>query len=349
MRVVRWSRPCSRTLAASAALSLVATVGLGTSSEASTSSAARDGLIAFVRPGAVLSGDIWVVQPNGTGLRRLTSAPKYRGDRGPDWSPDGSTVLFSRAEVTLGDDLYIVPATGGRPKRLSNCRGNCWHDFEARWSRDGAHIAYVHATGRISRELPSRVRIYVMDADGGNVRPLTDPPKGSADHTPSWSPDGKTIVFTRDTTTSGFAGRSRIMVVDVVSGSERLVYALPSWAPGSGWPRWSPDGQRILLSYWCYFDVEGHGCPLVGVRNRRRSRLATIRPDGTDLKVLSIKLRADSPAWSPSGTQIVYRCYAVASTPRTPAKLCTSRLDGTRLKQFPWTAPFAQPSWGIHP
>ena len=69
--------------------------------------------------------------------------------------------------------------------------------------------------------------------------------------------------------------------------------------------------------------------------------------NGTHLKVLPLKLRADSAAWSPSGARIVYRCAGRVLT--GTFRLCTSRLDGKRLKQFPYKLDSAHPSWGTHP
>jgi len=59
----------------------------------------RNGLIAFMRPGTVGEYDIWVVRPDGTGLRRLTESPANRSDHYPAWSPDSSTLLFERRKL----------------------------------------------------------------------------------------------------------------------------------------------------------------------------------------------------------------------------------------------------------
>src|SRR5207247_363275 len=109
---------------------------------------------------------------------------------------------------------------------------------------------------------------------------------------------------------------------------ERTVYRLPPWAPGSGIARWSPDGTRILFSFWCMY---GDSCPS-STRRPKNDRLATIRPDGGGLHVLPLKILADSGTWSPDGKQIAYRCSI-----RLPSfNLCVSRLDGSHLKRFPW-------------
>jgi Tol biopolymer transport system component len=106
----------------------------------------RNGLIAFMRPGTVGEYDIWVVRPDGTGLRRVTESPANRSDYYPDWSPDGSVLLFERRKLDPaaagGDEaLYAVNADGTGFRQITRCRGECWSDGEAAWSPAGNRIA----------------------------------------------------------------------------------------------------------------------------------------------------------------------------------------------------------------
>ena len=181
-----------------------------------------------------------------------------------------------------------------------------------------------------------------MDADGSNMRQLSHPPKGLEDHYPTWAPDGKTIVVQRDTT-AATAGPTKLVSIDVKSARERVIYALPRWAPGAGIPGFSPNGKKILFGFWCIY---GDSCPAVN-RTRAHHRQAIIDADGRGLRVLPLKIRADSGAWSPSGNRIVYRC--TATYPTGPFNICVSRPDGTGLKRFRWPLLSAHPSWGTHP
>jgi Tol biopolymer transport system component len=295
----------------------------------------QDGLIAFMRPGTVGEYDIWTVGPDGGEPLRLTESPASQSDYNPTWSPDGSTVLFER-RGEANEDLHVVPASGGEVTRLAACTDLCWGDGEARYSPDGSSIAFMRASD-------DAIAIYVRSEDGADTRQLSHPSAEFEDHYPSWSPDGTTILFQRDTRSS-VPGQTRLMAVDLESGAERLVYAIPVSAPGSGIASYSPDGRRILFGYWC---IWGDQCPEAS-RAMRNSRLATIRPDGTGLKVLPIALRADSASWSPTGKFIVFRCTA-ANFARW--SLCTSRADGSQVKRrsFAEDLGSVHPSWGIHP
>jgi TolB protein len=301
---------------------------------------ARNGLIAFMRPGKVGDYDIWVVRPNGRGLRRLTTSPRNATDYNPDWSPDGSAVLFERFHTespSAADGLYVVSADGTGLRRLvTGCAGDCWSDFEARWSPDGGQITFIRATGPADRKSPpTKIAVYVANADGSGVRQLSAPPPRFEDHSPSWSPDGTVIVFHRDASDSPPASPTTLLAADVATGAERTVYTLPRWAPWGGLANWSRDGQQILFQYSCLY---GDQCPPGTNGSRRNQRLATIRPDGTGLRVLPLKTLADSPAWSPDGKKVAFRCLR--------SRLCVSNLDGTGLRQFPWRLVSVHPDWG---
>jgi Tol biopolymer transport system component len=337
------SSPAARTAATATAPPTLLGTAAGTAN-----AKPRNGLIAFMRPGTVGEYDIWVVRPDGTGLRRVTESPANRSDYFPDWSPDGSTLLFERRKLDPaaagGDEaLYAVSADGRGFRQITHCRGECWSDGEAAWSPDGDRIAFMRATGPRSAPGPSLVTIYIANADGSHVTQLTRAPRGYEDHYPTWSPDGRTIVFQRDTSGAGTPGPTKLMAVDVITGAERVVYRLPSWAPGSGYAAFAPDGKRILFGFWCLY---GDSCP-ASSRSPRNATLATIHPDGHGLRLLPLKTGADSGAWSPDGKRIAFRCRD--NTGLTLSfRLCTSKLNGTSLRRFPWPVASAEPDWGTH-
>jgi len=123
--------------------------------------------------------DIYVMNADGTGTRRLTSTPHDDGH--PTWSPDGSRIAFGRG---VGD-LYVMNAdgTGARPVT----RGEA-EESEPAWSPDGRWIAFVRrAPGTSIREL------WLVKPDGSGLRQLTS--LGAVSDSPSWSPGGDRIAF----------------------------------------------------------------------------------------------------------------------------------------------------------
>jgi len=179
--------------------------------------------------------DVWVVNADGSGLRRLTTNPA--NDFDPAWSPDGRKVAF-RSERDGNNEVYVMNADGSRQHDVSrhptddwgptwspdgrvlwNCArelhtgfrpcvvdaaGTALHTIPAdiyveyqAWSPDGTKIAFMSQEPGASGNDPD-YNIYAMNADGTGITRLTDNP--SDDGFPSWSPDGTQIAFasTRD-------------------------------------------------------------------------------------------------------------------------------------------------------
>lgn len=231
--------------------------------------------------------EIWTMLADGTKQAQLTHL-KGRA-LFPDFSPNGKLVAFGGVEGTdPRTQVYVVDATAGdHLVALTTCKdaaASCSNDYPA-WSPDGKSIVFIH-TDDYNGETPVNSQVWVMDADGGNQRAITTgaTPK---DQVPSWSPDGKFIVFS-----SGVLDSEGIWVMAADgSGVSQLSGCLPSeptpCAAGDDFgPVWSPDGT--LIAFLRAFGAVGANDRPVYVMNA----------DGTDQRRLREGTSLDTvPAW----------------------------------------------------
>ena len=140
--------------------------------------------------------EIYVMNADGKNLKNLTL--HLDSDTCPTWSPDGTKIAFwSRqvaGEIPILSDIFVMDADGANRTNITqNPRAS---NRTPSWSPDGSKIAYA-AARNIDRVDPwnANLDIFVMNADGTNPVRLTE--DGRANWLPSWSPDGKRIVFDR--------------------------------------------------------------------------------------------------------------------------------------------------------
>ena len=149
-----------------------------------------------------------------------------------------------------------------------------------------AQIAFVS-------ERDGNPEIYVMDADGGNQQNLTNHP--SDDRSPSWSPDGKRIVFQSDRDND----RSHNIEIYVMDADGSNQINLTNNLTMDEDPSWSPDGKRIVFSA----QREGHVVHNLDIT----SEIYVMDADGGNQQRLTENRNSDwSPVWSPDGKRIAF-------------------------------------------
>jgi TolB protein len=174
-------------------------------------------------------------------------------------------------------------------------------DYEPFWSPDGRQIVLIS-----SRH--GGMKVHVIDASsvnhGSDMRQLTT---GDAeDDTPAWSPDGKKIVFV-----SIREGVSQIFLMNA-DGTE--VRQLTKGKAENIHPTWSPDGTKILFNtthFSAATAVDGRDVPsdnkVIGEQIDKKMELATVRPDGSDLKRITTGGGYTYASYSPDALSILHR------------------------------------------
>lgn len=158
---------------------------------------------------------------------------------------------------------------------------------EAIASPDGATIAFTVYPD------PDSTKIFLMDADGSNKRIITDGLDSSYDWRPTWSPDGRQILFV-----SNHTGHIDVFKVNI-DGTE--VVNLTNSPSNDLDPHWSPVANRIVFA-----SDRGDGI----------RRLYLMDPDGANVKLLDgveCKGMCAFPRWSPAGKEVVYASDADGS------------------------------------
>ena len=140
------------------------------------------------------AGDLYTVSVNGGEAKRLTSHIGY--EMFARFSPDGQSIAFT-GEYDGNREVYLMPATGGEPKRLTYTSTNSRDDLGDRmgpnnivmtWTNDGKQIVYRNRIGD-----GFEGQLFTFAKDGGMSEQIPLPEGGWA----SFSPDGKQMAYNR--------------------------------------------------------------------------------------------------------------------------------------------------------
>jgi Tol biopolymer transport system component len=204
--------------------------------------------------------NIWVINADGSGQRRLLKSAQESLFFLDPWSPDGSGFVFLATPVSAprvgiqpvvqvaGADLYVVSSDGSNVHRLTTVQDATTANFLGLWSRDGSRIAFMS-------DRDGNWEVWVMEANGQHQRQLTHTDGASAVNGPvAWSPDDQHVFFSssRDAPDKNPWIFTDIYVINVEGGQpRRLTHTLEAggFARAFSWDAdgvrgfWSPDGD----------------------------------------------------------------------------------------------------------
>ncbi|MBW3596731.1 MAG: hypothetical protein KY475_05585 [Planctomycetes bacterium] len=174
-------------------------------------------------------GQIFVMDRDTRSVINLTKTESY--ERLPAWSPDGTQLAFT-SNRSGNQDILVMDADGSNVVNLTSHEG---YDADPAWSPDGKKIAFA------SRRDGRPFRLFVMNSDGSNQRPLFEEDLNGW-LLPDWSPGGKQIAVGKFE-----SGSVQLYILDIESNALQPVTAMPGL---NVYPRWSPDGRFISYAYF---------------------------------------------------------------------------------------------------
>ena len=237
-----------------------------------------------------MSGSLWRQEIGSDRAVELTHGPGY--DYQPDWSPDGQHIVFARHDNNT-IELWQLEVSSGKAQQLTMTDAV---NLEPRYSPDGKRLAYVSTAGS------GHFNLFVAPIDAGKLgtsRAVVEPRESKIaryyyskhDHTinPSWTPDGKRLVFVSNREVAYGTGNLCGAAVDGPSEFECFVHEETSWRAR---PEVAPDGRRVL-----YSSYQG--------RQWHQLWLTTLAGDA-QLPLTFGDFDVTAARWSPDGRRIAY-------------------------------------------
>ncbi len=271
---------------------------------------------------------VYIVRPDGTGLRRLTQDGMCTG--APKWSADGKRLVFYEIPVeqtwaahwpgqdnsTTSQIVSIDVETGERQTHTSGPGLKVMPQFLANGTigylaKAGAAKGLAYTGSPTTANVPLVAgdmkspawspdgKLVVYERVGFRPRPQNlslfswDPEHEYryTDVFPSFSKDGKLLLTRKD-------GDSSLDIMNADGSNRQEVFASKGGAAFS--PHWSPDGQWIVFGYGGFLQA----------RNRQPAKIMMVKRDGTNLTTLTEGMpNAGFPSFSPDGKHIVYRVW----------------------------------------
>jgi PKD repeat protein len=278
-----------------------------------------------------ISGDLYALNMDGSGTVRITNSDQmYKGQVGDgsadaDYSPDGLKIAWIAAEqngfVGSGAGLAVSNADGSNKRVLLPYINDFMTISFPRWTPDGRSVAFYL---RDIYTAPPRHGIYLIDADGSNMRLVHQAVENSANQTaqiaypggfspvslPSCSGDGCWTLAVQYNTRGASYNNSQIWRIQGSgTGFARIVTGTADHAP-----RFSPDGTKIAF-----------------IRGWSPEVLYVMNSDGTGAVPVGThpsNTWDSNPIWSPDGTQLAYTRTFYPTAGSTQRDIVVTNADG---------------------
>jgi Tol biopolymer transport system component len=205
----------------------------------------------------------------------------------------------STSDIT-GSNIWTVSEDGTSEKlEMTNTTNN----YSPSASGDGTKVVFVS-------ERDGSQKLFVMNADGSSPSELTQPPDGSGDTGPNWSPAASLIAFTRTTATGSD--------IYTVHGDGTSLVKITSTTKASQ-PWFSADGSKIV-----YVDSSSGKPQIYTMTNS----------GGSPTRITTSNIAESTPTWAPGSTNYIYFTRQVGTT----MQIYKMHTDGTSLARFMSTA-----------
>jgi TolB protein len=253
--------------------------------------------------------EIYLIQPDGSGLTRLTNNPVI--DTDPGWSPDGRQIVFRSRRDGTNSDIFIMGANGSHPTNLVRDPTDSQKDeFAPAWNPDGETLAlYTDRFPLIGTCKPNTAwhHLAFMPVTGGkeNMRQFTAWPGEQESF--GWSPDGRYLAFSsvceEPTRHLYLWDRETDQVEQLTDGPTTDTY-----------PDWSHDGRYLAFTSKVDGNIDIY---LLELASGAQTRLTTHPAKDTH------------PSWSPDDAQIAF-----ASSRDGHEEIYVMDRDGSNLRNL---------------
>ena len=259
--------------------------------------------------------EIFDMDTDGRGLRRLTTTKGGTGSWQPALSPEGTRIAFA-SDREGNSEIYVMSADGQAVERLTHTPDK---EKTPAWSPDGKQIAFISQSGD-ERKIFS---LRVMGFDGSNVRCLLQYTDRYVAR-PDWSPDGTKLVFSAGKKDDDDEWKWDIYVLDISSGTVRQVTRDSKVYYQACW---SPDGTRFVFDSTHSDNWDIYVMDVDGSNVQRLTHY-----DGVDAR----------PVWSPLGTSIAFHSHRDAGH----SEIYVMDADGANMRRLTNSEEYAvHPDW----